>query len=107
MCLTIPDPPHQVFYSYHDPRHCPSCRTCHLHAARQANTILQQESKIKVKQLKHPGFEFKPDQVNDSSQSNQGTEHLVSHGGTVAHFERGEEEAGNSVAHEAGGGVGF
>jgi hypothetical protein len=37
------------------------------------------ETKIKVKQLKRPGFEFKPHQVNDSSQSNQGTDHLVSH----------------------------
>jgi hypothetical protein len=26
----------------------------------------------------YPGFEFKPDQVNDSSQSNQGMDHLVS-----------------------------
>jgi hypothetical protein len=33
---------------------------------------------IGVKQLKYPGFEFKPWQVNDSSQSNQGTDHLVS-----------------------------
>jgi hypothetical protein len=27
----------------------------------------------------YPGFKFKPHQVNDSSQSNQGTDHLVSH----------------------------
>jgi hypothetical protein len=32
----------------------------------------------RVKQPKYPGFEFKPRQVNDSSQSNQVTYHLVS-----------------------------
>jgi hypothetical protein len=32
----------------------------------------------KIKQ-NYPGFKFKPRQVNDSSQSNQGTGHLVSH----------------------------
>jgi hypothetical protein len=37
------------------------------------------EARIKVKLLKCPGFEFKPRHVNDSSQSNQGTDHLVSH----------------------------
>jgi hypothetical protein len=31
--------------------------------------------------MNHPGFEFKPCQVNDSSQSNQGTDHLVSQRG--------------------------
>jgi hypothetical protein len=38
------------------------------------------ETKIKEKQnkTKHPAFEFKPRQVKDSSQSNQGTDHLVS-----------------------------
>jgi hypothetical protein len=36
------------------------------------------DTKIKVKLLKYPGFEFKSYQVNDSSQSNQGTDHLVS-----------------------------
>jgi hypothetical protein len=39
-CATISDPLHQVSYSCHDPRHCPPCRTCHLHTTRQANTIL-------------------------------------------------------------------
>jgi membrane-bound ClpP family serine protease len=29
--------------------------------------------------MNYPGFEFNPCQVNDSSQSNQGTDHLVSH----------------------------
>jgi hypothetical protein len=33
---------------------------------------------IGVKQLKYPGFKFKPWHVNDSSQSNQCTDHLVS-----------------------------
>jgi hypothetical protein len=37
------------------------------------------ETKIKVKQLNCPGFEFKPWHVNDSSQSNQEIDHLVSH----------------------------
>jgi hypothetical protein len=37
------------------------------------------KQRIKVKQLKCPEFEFKPHQVNDSSQSNQGIDHLVSH----------------------------
>jgi hypothetical protein len=35
-------------------------------------------TKIKVKQIKCPEFEFKPRQVNDSSQSNQETYHMVS-----------------------------
>jgi hypothetical protein len=36
-------------------------------------------NKTKVKEKtkqNYPGFEFKPHQVNDSSQSNQGTDHL-------------------------------
>jgi hypothetical protein len=40
------------------------------------------ETKVKEKQNKTkqncPGFKFKPRQVNDSSQSHQGTDHLVS-----------------------------
>jgi hypothetical protein len=36
------------------------------------------KDKRKTKQ-KCPGFEFKPRQVNDSSQSNQRIDHLVSH----------------------------
>jgi hypothetical protein len=35
------------------------------------------KGKRKTKQ-NYPVFEFKPHQVNDSSQSNQGTDHLVS-----------------------------
>jgi hypothetical protein len=35
--------------------------------------------KIKVKPSKSLQFKFKPWQVNDSSQSNQGTDHLISH----------------------------
>jgi hypothetical protein len=34
--------------------------------------------KTKQNKTKHPAFKFKPRQVNDSSQSNQGTDHLVS-----------------------------
>jgi hypothetical protein len=37
------------------------------------------KQKIKVKQPNRIEFEFKSRQVNDSSQSNQGTKHLVSH----------------------------
>jgi hypothetical protein len=40
-CATIIGPLHQVSYSCHDPHHYTSCRTCHLHTMRQANTILQ------------------------------------------------------------------
>jgi hypothetical protein len=36
------------------------------------------ETKIKIKLPKSLKFEFKPRQFNDSSQSNQGTDHLVS-----------------------------
>jgi hypothetical protein len=36
------------------------------------------ETKITVRHPKCPGFEFKLHQVNDSSESNQGTDHLVS-----------------------------
>jgi hypothetical protein len=36
-------------------------------------------TKINVKQLKCPGFKLKPQQVIDSSQSNQVGDHLVSH----------------------------
>jgi hypothetical protein len=36
------------------------------------------EIRIKVKQSKYPEFKLKPHQVNDSSQSNQETGHLVS-----------------------------
>jgi hypothetical protein len=64
-CVTIPGPLHQVSYSCHDPHRCTPCRTCHLHTTSQANAI-------------HPGFVFKPLQVNDSSQSNQETDHLIS-----------------------------
>jgi hypothetical protein len=38
-----------------------------------------------VKARKCPRFEFKPRQVNDSSQSNQGTDQLVSHKYTLVH----------------------
>jgi hypothetical protein len=36
------------------------------------------ETKNKGKITEMSGFKFKPHQVNDSSQSNQGTDHLVS-----------------------------
>jgi hypothetical protein len=68
---------HQGFYSYHDPRRWPSCRTCHLHTTRQANTILYKKDNG-VGAQKCPEFKFKSCQVNDSSKSNQETGHLVS-----------------------------
>jgi hypothetical protein len=50
------------------------------HAAHQETSKCDSpnETKKKVKQLNRPRFEFKPHQVNDSSQSNHGTDHLVS-----------------------------
>jgi hypothetical protein len=77
-CVTIPSPLYQVSYSYHDPHRYSPCRTNHLHTMRQANVILQmKQDKRKIKR-NYPGFERKPRQVNDSSQSNQETDHLVS-----------------------------
>jgi hypothetical protein len=76
---TIPGPLHQVFYSCHDPHRCTPCRTYHLHTTRQANVILQMKRDKKKTKKNCPGFEFEPLQVNDSSQSSQGTDHLVSH----------------------------
>jgi hypothetical protein len=43
LCLIIPNPTHQVFYSCLDPRHCPPCRIHHLQIMRQANTFLHTE----------------------------------------------------------------
>jgi hypothetical protein len=87
-CATIPGPLHQISYSCHDPCRCPSWRTCHLHTTRQANMILLMKQRIKVKLSKCPRFEFKPHQVNDSSQSNQGIDHLISQFDSIhdAHF---------------------
>jgi hypothetical protein len=45
---------------------------------KQTQFSKQNKCKRKTKQ-NYPRFEFKPRQVNDSSQSNQGTNHLVSH----------------------------
>jgi hypothetical protein len=95
-CAIISGPLHQVSYSCHNPRRCPSCRTCHLHTLRQANTILH-TNKIKVVEpSKCPGFKFKPHQVNDSLQSNQGTDHLVSH---IIHFSSGNRRTPSSPLH--------
>jgi hypothetical protein len=44
-CATIPSSLYQVSYSYHDPRRCMPCRTCHLHSTRQANTILKMKQR--------------------------------------------------------------
>jgi hypothetical protein len=44
---------------------------------KQTRFSKRNKGKRKIKQ-KHPGFEFKPHQVNNSSQSNQGTDNLVS-----------------------------
>jgi hypothetical protein len=78
-CATISGPLHQVSYSCHGPRCCTSCRTCHLHTMRQATVILQRNKDKRKTKQNYPGFEFKPRQVNDSSQSNQETNNLVSH----------------------------
>jgi ribosome biogenesis protein Nip4 len=45
---------------------------------KQTRFFERNKDKRKTKQ-NCPGFEFKPYEVNDSSQSNQGTDHLVSH----------------------------
>jgi hypothetical protein len=83
-CATIPGPLHQVSYSYHGHHCCTSCRACHLHTTRQANVIIRmKQDKRKTKQ-NYPAFKFKLHQVNDSSQSNQGTDHLISHVITLA-----------------------
>jgi hypothetical protein len=37
------------------------------------------KTRIKIKQMNRPEFEFKPRHVNDSSQSNQRTDNLISH----------------------------
>jgi hypothetical protein len=49
------------------------------------------ETKVKEKQIKtnYPGFKFKPCQVNDSSQSNQGTGQLVSQSPSPTHPDQG------------------
>jgi hypothetical protein len=78
LCLTILGPLHQVSYSCHDPHRCPPSRTYHLHTTSQANVILHMNKGNIVEPEKCPGCEFKPRHVNDSSQSNQGTDHLVS-----------------------------
>jgi hypothetical protein len=44
---------------------------------KQTQFSKRNKDKRKTKQ-NSPGFKFKPRQVNDSSQSNQGTDHLVS-----------------------------
>jgi hypothetical protein len=51
--------------------------TCTLRD-KQTRFSKQNKGKRKTKQ-NCPRFEFKPCQINDSSQSNQGTDHLVSH----------------------------
>jgi hypothetical protein len=77
-CAIISVPLHHVSYSCHDPRHCPSCHTFHLHTTRQLNVILQMKRGINVKLPKQSRFEFKPQHVNDYHLSNQGTDFLVS-----------------------------
>jgi hypothetical protein len=79
LCLTLTGPLHQVFYSFHDPHHCPSYHTYHLHTMRKANVILHTNKDNSIEPRICPGFEFKAWHVNYSSQSNQGTDHLVSH----------------------------
>jgi hypothetical protein len=61
---------------------------------KQTRFSKRNKGKRKTKQ-NYPGFEFKPHQVNDSSQSNQGADHLVSHM-NIAHPE-------NMISHTATG----
>jgi hypothetical protein len=79
MCLTIINPLHQVSYSYLDSHRYLSCHTCHLHTTRQVNVILHTNKGNSVEPRKCTGFKFKPRHVNDSSQTDQGIDHLVSH----------------------------
>jgi hypothetical protein len=101
-CATISGPLHQVSYFLHDPHRCPPCRTCHLHTMRQANTI-SKWNKDKVKQSKCPEFEFKHQQVNDSLQSNQGIDHLVSQSPLwwVYWWQKAQSLKSNPKPHEA------
>jgi hypothetical protein len=78
LLLIIPGPLHQVSYCYLYPHRCPLCHTCHLHIMRQANVIFHTNKDNSVEPQKCLRFEFKPRRVNDSSQSNQGTDHLIS-----------------------------
>jgi hypothetical protein len=59
LCLTLTGPLHQVFYSFHDPHHCPSCHTYHLHTMRKANVILHTNKDNSIEPRICPGFEFK------------------------------------------------
>jgi hypothetical protein len=77
-CATIPDPLHQISYSCHDPHRCTSCYACHLYTTRQANVILKRNKNKRKTKRNYPEFKFKHRQVNDSSQSNQETDHFVS-----------------------------
>jgi hypothetical protein len=76
--LNTPDPLHHVFYFCLNHHRCPSYRTCHIYTMRQANIILHTNKGNIVELQKYSRFEFKHWHVNDSSQSNQGTDHLVS-----------------------------
>jgi hypothetical protein len=67
LCLTISGSLHQISYSWLEPRHCPSCRTYHLHTMRQANVILHTNQMINVKLSKCLESKFKHRHVNDSS----------------------------------------
>jgi hypothetical protein len=89
-CATIPNPLYQVSYSYHNLHRCPSCRTCHLHTVRQANTILHKNQRIKLKQptlvlAKPPTISSTPNSklsilanYNISSNDSQDTCHVCS-----------------------------
>jgi hypothetical protein len=62
----------------------------HLLPAHHKTSNHDSPNEIKVTKTKqnYPEFEFKPRQVNDSSQSNQGTDHLVSQRPRVAVLHR-------------------
>jgi hypothetical protein len=55
------------------------------------------ETKIKVKQINCPEFEFKPHQVTESSQSNQGIDNLVSQVLSVPHYCIGMKKISSNI----------
>jgi hypothetical protein len=69
---------HQVFYSYHDPRRCPACRTCQLHNMKQANMILHTDKDKGKTNQNVPDSNSNLGMSMTHHISNQGTDGLVS-----------------------------
>jgi hypothetical protein len=70
---------------------------------RDNQTRFFNETRIKVKQPKYPGFKFKPRQVNDALQSNQGTDHFVSQEFALKDLRDLHYFLGTSVKRTSGG----